>query len=213
MELKLSQLLPNPFRKIEQYPIDKEKVATLVDSIMETDFWDNLLARPAPKNGKYELAYGHHRLEAAKQAGIKKVDIPIRNLSNARMIKIMANENMEQYRADPKTVLSTIVTAKEFLDSEISKCSKLKDFSKRVGAGTRSLFANESTFQKAKVSSVGKDILGKFLGVSWKEWLITEALATIRDVKKKEVSQEAIEEFKSMRTSEPFREVAKEQRK
>lgn len=58
-----------------------EKVNSLVKSIKQTGFWDNILARKN-KAGKYEIAYGHHRLQALKKALGKSavVDIPVKKM-------------------------------------------------------------------------------------------------------------------------------------
>src|SRR5262245_37674811 len=98
MKIKLKDLEANPFRNISEYPINKEKINSLVKSIKQTSFWDNILARPSPANPKrYEIAYGHHRLMALHKVYGKEskheIDIPIRNLDDATMLKIMANEN------------------------------------------------------------------------------------------------------------------------
>ena len=45
MKVEVSKLKPNPYRRIDEYQIDKEKVAELKMSISDTSFWDNLLAR------------------------------------------------------------------------------------------------------------------------------------------------------------------------
>ena len=98
MKIAVRDLLPNPFRHLERYPIDEAKVAALVYSIKDTTFWDNLLARKAPDNaGKKEIAYGHHRLMALKKAGVIEIDIPVRDLDDTTMAKIMAHENMEEW--------------------------------------------------------------------------------------------------------------------
>lgn len=96
MKIRVADLCPNPFRDTKHYPIDPAKVTALVRSIKETSFWDNLLARKANGHG-YELAYGVHRLEALKKAGIKDIDIPVRDLDDTTMMQIMANENMEEW--------------------------------------------------------------------------------------------------------------------
>jgi protein gp37 len=64
-------------------------------------FWDNLLAREAP-DGKAEIAYGHHRLAALKAEYPleHQADLIIKPLDNADMLKIMANENMEEWGSD-----------------------------------------------------------------------------------------------------------------
>lgn len=79
-------------------------------SIEETSFWDNLLARPAGKG--YEIAYGHHRLVALQEAGIKEVDIPVRKIDDGMMIRIMANENRDSYKANRAVTIETVRVAR-----------------------------------------------------------------------------------------------------
>jgi len=66
MKIKLKDLLPNPFKKhINGGRLNKERIDLLKESITKDGFWDNVMCRE--KDGKYELAYGHHRIEAAKE--------------------------------------------------------------------------------------------------------------------------------------------------
>ena len=64
MILKLKDILPNPFRDLRANPLIEDKIVELVGSIHLTGFWDNVVVRKNA-DGKYELAYGHHRLAAA----------------------------------------------------------------------------------------------------------------------------------------------------
>jgi ParB/RepB/Spo0J family partition protein len=121
MKIKVADIEPNPFRKIEQYPIDEEKVKALMNSITEKTFWDNILVRSHPeKKGKFQLAYGHHRHIAIQRLKIKEINIPVRELNNAVMIQIMAEENLD-WSTSPAVMIQTIISAKEFIDGEISK--------------------------------------------------------------------------------------------
>jgi len=61
---KLKDVKPNPFRRTEKYPLIAGKVEFLKTSIENTDFWENIIGREV--DGKLEIAYGHHRLEALK---------------------------------------------------------------------------------------------------------------------------------------------------
>jgi hypothetical protein len=99
MKIKVADLLPNPFRHTERYPIKRDKVDALKRSIRDTSFWDNLLARPAPEQpGKFELAYGYHRLVALRETPeISEIDIPVREIDDTLIIKIMANENLQEW--------------------------------------------------------------------------------------------------------------------
>ena len=95
MKIALKDIKPNPYRNLERYPLDQPHVDELVASIKATEagFWDNVLVRKV--GDKYELAYGHHRLEAAKQAGLKEADFIVKKLSDEEMLKIMYLENKQ----------------------------------------------------------------------------------------------------------------------
>ena len=102
MEIRIEDIDPNPFRQIEHYPIDRNKVEALKNSINETDFWNNILVRKHPEwEGKYQLAYGHHRLVALRELNWEVINIQVRNIDDDRMLKIMANENFEDWRSSP----------------------------------------------------------------------------------------------------------------
>src|SRR5215475_1914233 len=95
MRIAVADLRPNPFRHLERYPIDRDKVDALKRSIKDTTFWDNLLVRKA--NGNFECAYGHHRLVALQELRVDYIDVPVRDLDDTVMAQIMAHENMEEW--------------------------------------------------------------------------------------------------------------------
>ena len=113
MKIKVKELKPNPFRHLESYPIDRLKVERLSKSIKKTGFWDNIIARR--NNGEIQIAYGHHRLEALKKAGEKEIDIPIKQLDDETMIRIMADENDDIYAMTPAILNETIKTVRDYL--------------------------------------------------------------------------------------------------
>lgn len=94
---ELKNIVANPFRHIKRYPIKRDKVVMLRESLQKTGFWDNVVAREV--NGKAEIAYGHHRLVALREeyGPSHKVDLIIKDLSDEIMIQIMARENMEEW--------------------------------------------------------------------------------------------------------------------
>jgi len=116
MKVKIEQLEPNPYRDMTNYPINEDKVRTLVDSIQQTGFWDNILARK--QGSKYQIAYGHHRLAAIREVlePNDEVDIPVKELTDALMLKIMANENMDDWKATPQVIDETVRVTKKFLE-------------------------------------------------------------------------------------------------
>ncbi len=112
MKIALRQLLPNPFRNLGgEYPIDQKKVEAIASSIRTTGFWDNLIVRESAaviqeyKNTThtiqgYEIAYGHHRLEALRLLVRQQLldedyelEFPARRLDDNAMVRIMCLEN------------------------------------------------------------------------------------------------------------------------
>lgn len=240
MKIEVKNLRPNPFRKIKRYPINQEKLKALKTSIKETTFWDNILARPCPTDGKgfykvtdgddvyvgnfdingkaieiidggnpvewtwqgkVEILYGHHRLMALKELGIKEIDIPVRSFDDAAMIKIMANENMEVWGLNTAVVNETILVAKEFLEAELSK-HETWDTS---GKYTKGLFINQRSFETAKGMGIGRDTILKFLGGNWKSWMVREALDTLALHKSGVIDRKTIETLPRMTQAQVFK--------
>ena len=107
MKLKLEDILPNPFRDLKSNPLIEEKIEELVGSIHLTGYWENCVARKNAE-GKYELAYGHHRLAAAISAGLIEADFIVRTLDDATMIQIMDSENRETYGSTPLSLIESV---------------------------------------------------------------------------------------------------------
>jgi len=116
MKIQIKNLKPNPYRDVKNYPYNQEKIQNLKDSINQTGFWDNILARKV--NGDIQIAYGHHRLAALKQVKnpTDEIDIPVKELSDALMIKIMANENNNDWGTNIIVTDETVRVTSQFLE-------------------------------------------------------------------------------------------------
>lgn len=105
--------LANPYRHIERYRISEEKVDALLSSYKQSGFWDgSIQARPA-KDGCVEIAFGHHRVEAARRAGLKQIGVVVAPRSNADMLLMMADENREEFKHDALVAVETIAAVIE----------------------------------------------------------------------------------------------------
>jgi hypothetical protein len=62
---RIGDVLPNPFRDIENCPFVEAKIETLWASFRNTSVWPTIVARLT--DGHPEIAFGHHRLEAARR--------------------------------------------------------------------------------------------------------------------------------------------------
>jgi len=194
MKVQIKDLKPNPFRDIKNYPFDKEKIQSLIYSIRQTGFWDNILARQI--NGEIQITYGHHRLEALKQVmkPTDKVNIFIRSakvLTDAVMIQIMANENMEQWKTSIRVIDETVRVNEEFLE----KYPERKvDFSARSG-GKRSKKAEE---------------ISSFLGKNWNLRRVDCSLERLNLIKKGIIDKEAIEKLPTPQSAIDFVQAIKD---
>jgi len=109
--VKLSLIDPNPFRDgsggnppatwksvAEVYGFDEAKLGELQDSFRRNGVWAGAHVRP--HGGRFQLAFGHHRFEAASRLGIKEIPVVVAELSDDQMLQFMASENSEEYGHD-----------------------------------------------------------------------------------------------------------------
>jgi hypothetical protein len=182
MKVKVRDVHPNPYRNIDHYPLNKEKIMALTKSIEKTGFWDNLVGRQV--DGQIQIAYGHHRIEALRLAegyGYDfEFDLPIKDIDNATMIQIMANENMSEWGHDITVIDETVKTTKEFLE---------KDFA-FLAAKSANMKDHPNVRWDGKAS--GKDI-ANFLG--WSVGKVTTSLRRIDAIESGKVSKVALETF------------------
>ncbi|MFA5379016.1 MAG: ParB/RepB/Spo0J family partition protein [Dehalococcoidia bacterium] len=209
MKVSVDLIDSNPYRRLKTYPINREKVESLKTSIEQTGFWDNILLRKS--DGRYQLAYGHHRLIAIKELGMETVDVPVRPLDDATMLRIMANENMAEWSANPAVMTETVLAARDFLDMELKQIHTWEQFRsyKNKGSNFPGIVV-EPEFRTIKSRGAGGETIMAFLGGNWKLWMVQEALATIASIEEKKVDKKAVESFASMSTASEFRRAVEE---
>jgi len=68
-------------------------------------------------NGKIQIAYGHHRLKALQEIYTPdyQIEVPVKDLSDELMLKIMANENMEEWQSSVAVIDETVRATRKFL--------------------------------------------------------------------------------------------------
>jgi ParB/RepB/Spo0J family partition protein len=129
--VSMGKIKPNPFRMLEKYPYDEDKLETLQSSIEETGFWEGVIARK--HSDEFQLAFGHHRVEAARRNGLKEIPLVIHDLTDEKMLKMMARENMEDYRTSFLILLETWEAAANYLSHLSATNAKAIDIAKFLG--------------------------------------------------------------------------------
>jgi len=196
MKLKIMNIKPNPYRRLEQIPLSEEKVLALEASIKQTGFWDNIVVRK--HHGEYQLAYGHHRLEALKRIFPPDhvVDVPVKKLDDATMIKIMANENMADWSPSPAVIDHTVKVTREYLIA-------YPEIAKKYG-------------QVHKSSQTGENLIGAVLianFLNWKQTKISDSLERLNIISSGTITQLTIECFDTEGSARTFVQKIKEQEK
>lgn len=150
MLVDINKLKPNPFRDFVVDPIDLDNVATLAESIKEDGFWGGVVCR-VNEQDQIEIAAGHHRIEAAKKAGIKKAEVFVGDdMDDKAMIRVYARENATQRGNHSTATAGSVAAAVRYIFKEQS-----------LGAGkipSASKFAN-----KPETQSIGLPTILEFL--------------------------------------------------
>lgn len=177
IELALNDVKPNPFRSISDYELDEEKVDALAESITGTGFWANVVVRENA-NGDYEMAYGHHRLEAAKRVlgGDHIHQFPVADIPDHAMLQIMGNENSEDWGHTTKHTDLTVLAARSFLDDLLNQYPTWGEAILADGglppkaelivwfAGDGNEFNAQGNYELSVKEGVGRKVIAKFLG-------------------------------------------------
>lgn len=106
MMVTLNKVKPNPYRDFDLDPLNAEVVAKMKASISDMEFWGGLAVREVADG--YELAFGHHRLEALKQLGRTSEDLKIVAFDDDMMVKAMVAENALQRGGDTTAHLDAV---------------------------------------------------------------------------------------------------------
>ena len=96
-EIDIQLITANPYQPRKEF--SDEKLTELSESIREHGVIQPLIVRQI--NGKYELIAGERRLRASKLAGLTKVPIVIREMSDESMMEVALVENLQREDLNP----------------------------------------------------------------------------------------------------------------
>jgi ParB/RepB/Spo0J family partition protein len=96
-EIPISKITVTPWNPRKNF--DPEELQELQQSIQQYGILEPLIVRPAGK--KYELVAGERRFRAASAAGLKKVPVVVKELTDAEVHEIMLIENLQRSQLAP----------------------------------------------------------------------------------------------------------------
>jgi len=187
VKIKVYAIDANPHRDLVRNPVSEDQIIKLVDSINRTGFWDNLVIRQHPEDAtRYQLAYGHNRIEACRRAGIEEVDLPIRDLADYDMLCCMIDENNTQQSISPKIVFENIAAAIALAERFLNETSNVDEFnelvknSRRPGQDDGFVWRIEEYTKARFAISDDGDGLGKDFVSRFPRKLILKSMLTIK---------------------------------
>ena len=96
-EVAVKNLRPNPYQPRTVF--DPDKLKELVESVKHSGVIQPLIVRK--KGRQYEIVAGERRWRAAREAGLSKVPVVIRDYDDATMMEVALVENMQRSDLDP----------------------------------------------------------------------------------------------------------------
>lgn len=94
-EVPIHLIIANPWQPREHF--DEQALEELAQSIREMGVLSPLLVRKRPEDGSgYQLIAGERRFRAAQRAGLKKVPVIVRELSDLEALEIALVENLQR---------------------------------------------------------------------------------------------------------------------
>ena len=156
----VSSIKDNPFRDKKRNPIDSSRVDALVESIHATDFWKGVYGRKV--DDFVEIAFGHHRVDAARKAGLKEIPIEVMDLSDSDMLMRMTRENL---RGELLSVIEAVSAAVKAFGAGTVKFEEVsKDTRKSVLRYAPSFVPGKEPNTPGVLRPYNADTLARFLG-------------------------------------------------
>lgn len=125
VELRLSQIVPN--RDQPRKVFDEAALRELSESIAQHGLIQPLLVRPTD-NGSYQIVAGERRWRASRLAGLEKVPVVIKEISDSEVMELALIENLQREDLNPieeaegyKTLMDTYSMTQEQVASRVGK--------------------------------------------------------------------------------------------
>jgi hypothetical protein len=167
----LNQIVSNPWRDTDLYPIDEDHVRELRESINDHDFFSSLIGRRV--GGKVEIACGHARVAAARKARLDNIPVNIADLDDDEMLRVMVDENSTQEGNSPGAVLNEVASVSRRLVGGLLEGrgngtvapSIIKAFADKAALATaQTNLQKRANNPDSRNSPFGEDSICRFLG-------------------------------------------------
>lgn len=116
--IRIDRIDPNPHRNLTRFPLSEDNVTDLMHKMNEGGVLPATGGAAVRKRGgRYQMAYGHHRLEALKRNGKTAVDLIVAEISDEQMVKYLAMENKALKNSGFVAQYESWIAARDWLES------------------------------------------------------------------------------------------------
>jgi hypothetical protein len=91
----LKDVVSNPFRDLQRFGYQEWRITKLMDRISSNGFDANVVGRV--RDGKLQLAFGHHRVEALNRLGWTAAEFIVEELTDEQMLCKMVQDNDAEF--------------------------------------------------------------------------------------------------------------------
>jgi ParB-like chromosome segregation protein Spo0J len=198
--VKLNDIQSNPFRNSESYRYIEPKIDSLMESMLKTSYWENIMARKLA-DGTIQISYGHHRIEAIRrmvadamakndqspyyyfardimEKGVKLNVRSAKELPDEMMLQILAQENKADWVDSAENTCMTILQVKSHIETILKASKNVDEFLKKIG-GKSNIKMNAQSFGRFKNNGIGASTVAQFLGDTWSRQTIQDALSVL----------------------------------
>ena len=139
---------------------------------------------------EFQLAFGHHRVEAARRVYGDEAEIKIlvADLSDAQMLQFMAADNDEVFNLSPSFILEVVEAAIRFLEKDLTPSPV-----KAMGGNLPVMARGEGELASR---------IAKFLNWPWHR--VATAVAALRSIRAGRLSAQAATIIPSQKSSGPI---------
>lgn len=145
--IPLNQIVANPWRDLDLYPIDQEQLTELRDSIKEHGNFQHPKGRR--RNGKVEIACGHRRLAAERKNRAETLAVYIEDMDDDTMLRLMTDENATQAGSHPGAVLNEVAAVLRRLIGGLLTVNTGGDIATNVAMSIKQAFEDKRALEIA----------------------------------------------------------------
>ena len=187
VELRLSQIVPN--RDQPRKVFSDDALRELSDSIQKHGLIQPLLVRPMD-NGNYQIVAGERRWRASRLAGLEKVPVIIKEMSDSEAMELALIENLQREDLNPieeaagyKTLMDTFDMTQEQVAQRVGKSRPAVANSLRLLSLTP---AESDALQKGQITAGHARALLGFPDSQFREQAFLLALsgASVREIER-----------------------------